>query len=355
MTWETLLADNPWPATRPDVPEDLQGWFGKTHEGFLDAALRTLHIQSPLVVELGTWKGRSASFWLNHPLKPRLICVDRWDPASTYAGQALAAEPHVFETCVRNLWKFKDRCILVRGETVDGVVRIHGHAVQPDLVYVDAGHDYENVAKDIAACRKYFPWAKVVGDDYQHEPVQRAVAEVAKANAMKVETAGRYCWGLVEHGTRQIATYEREYGSLPVAGATVFDWGADWGSTARWFLQRGAKKVVASEAKVGDLVRLSLFASIEPRIEVHHAITEPKALEKVLAGCNAAKVDVEGAERLLLNVPDAALRAVKSWAMETHSKDVDARLKKRFTALGFAWKEIRKFSNPQVRVVEARR
>ena len=353
MSFETLQASHPWPATRPEVPDDIQGWFQDAHKVFLEKAIKK---HSPkVIVELGTWKGRSAEWFLSHP-EVRLICVDLWDPPKTYVAtnRELIQEQNVYEKAIRNLWRFRDRCVLIQLPTTHGLEEIHRHAIQPDLIYVDAGHEYPDVSADIVKCREIFPWAKLVGDDFQHPPVARAVKEAAGREAMKVEQGGRYCWGLVEHGTRDPATYQEEYGGLPVAGKVVFDWGADWGSTARWFLGRGAAAVIASEKKESDNVRMSRYAEIESRIKQEGFICTPGHLSRIVASCEVAKVDVEGDEIVLMELANEVLQKVTHWVIETHSKRIDALLKEKFNQAGFSWNLVRAFaSNPEVRVVSA--
>lgn len=352
--WMRLKDAYSWPSQPPDLPLDLQGWFLDSHALFLEGSLKELDVADPVVVELGTWKGRSADWWLKQGV--RLACIDLWDPSVIYPGKDLADVKLVYEHCVRNLWQYQDRCVLLKMSTKDGLQILHDWGIQPDLIYVDAGHEYEDVHGDISACRRLFPWAKLVGDDFHHPPVRRAVEEAAKAEAMTIEVAGRYCWKLVDHGTRHPETYEAEYGCLPVEGKTVFDWGADWGSTARWFLRRGAAKVIASELRPRDLERLKLYARIEPRIEPMDGIMFGDALSSALDRCDVAKVDVEGAEKLLLEIGSGSIARISRWVMETHSTDLDRRLRERFESLGFSWRVVREWkSNHEVRVVEARR
>jgi hypothetical protein len=50
----------------------------------------------------------------------------------------------------------------------------------PDVVYLDADHDYESVKADLTRIRSLFPQATVVGDGWSREGVQRAAVEVVR-------------------------------------------------------------------------------------------------------------------------------------------------------------------------------
>jgi len=57
------------------------------------------------------------------------------------------------------------------------------------------------------------------------------------------------------------------WGWLHVAGKTVLDVGADYGSTADFFLEQGALRVVAVEADPKLFRRLAALAAEDARIE----------------------------------------------------------------------------------------
>ncbi len=195
QAWNRLRAQYPWPTSAPDVPQDLQGWFLPENAAALGRALRPL--TAPLVLELGTWKGKSAHWMLETFQTSRLVCVDLWDPAKTYGAkpnkQHLAREPHVYETCLRNLWAFRDRCVLLRADTLAGMAEVGRFGLVPDVVYVDAAHWFDDVRQDVAGALALAPRAVLVGDDWRHPQVRRAVREVLTP-AGRVVMSGDNCW-----------------------------------------------------------------------------------------------------------------------------------------------------------------
>lgn len=190
--WEALVARHPWPAEPPSVPEDLQGWFEPENADALGRALRVA--AEPLVVELGTWKGKSAAWMLREFAAARLICVDLWDPAKTYGSkptkQHLAKAQHVYETCQKNLWPYRERCILLRADTRAGMAEIGRHRLVPDVIYVDAAHWFDEVRRDVAGALTLAPKAILVGDDWNHPQVRAAARSVLEQIGREISANG---------------------------------------------------------------------------------------------------------------------------------------------------------------------
>jgi len=122
------------------------------------------------------------------------------------------------------------------------------------------------------------------------------------------------------------------------AGKTVLDFGADYGSTAYYFLKRGAKKVVAVE---GDKTYASKFKRNyggDSRVVcVEKWIGCPRDFEELIRKfpLDLAKVDVEGAEKHLVGVQPETLLSINEWLIEVHTKQVCDELSKVFLNLGF--------------------
>jgi len=367
--WFTALcARHPWPATAPDVPEDLQGFFDAENVASLRRAFALAPTTSPLVLELGTWKGTSAHWMLSTYPGARVICVDCWTPATTYAAMKgtwdwLAKEPHVYETCQRNLWPFRDRCVLIRAQTVEGLARVAAAGLVPDLVYVDAGHSYEDVSADVRGTLERFPAARtdrtepgpvILGDDYNQAPVRMAVDEIAPQFHCLVANE-RSVWRLVPAKTKW-GDYPLEYGRLEVAGQAVLDLGAERGTTAQYFLARGARTVFVSEIDVRCLERLGRVAAVDPRVRLLPPLLTPSDYDAWMRtyAPSRVKVDIEGAEVHLLECSEAAFRTPAAYAIETHTPALHARLLARLGRCDYQITITRQFrSNPNVQVLYA--
>lgn len=178
----------PWPNTMPDVVPDEHGWFQSCNARLLK---RVLGPQTKLLVELGSWLGKSARFMLRAAPSATIVCIDHWrgsaehhDPRRQDVNDKL---PRLYETFLRNMWPWRDRVVALRSDTVAGLRELGRLQLAPDLVYIDAGHDYENARADLRTALELFPAARIAGDDWIYfEGVRRAVGELAEARGLKI-------------------------------------------------------------------------------------------------------------------------------------------------------------------------
>lgn len=136
--------------------------------------------------------------------------------------------------------------------------------------------------------------------------------------------------------TKQFGDIAAMYGSLDYTGATVLDVGADFGTTARFFFDRGAARVVASEARPEWIAKLWEMAATERRLLVIPPITADNAAAALLDhDPDIVKVDCEGCEAHLLGVRDDLLSRPRAWVMETHTLALFDAWRVRFAELGY--------------------
>lgn len=194
--WERLQANHPWPAECPDVPEDRHGW---SH------GQQLIHLIGPgagleLVLELGTWLGRSTRCILDGFPNARVISVDHGQ-----AGMArlpAASRPDVAQrlptldaTVRRNLWAYRDRLILITADTLAGIAEVFGTGLSPDVCFVDAGHTYDEVTAELRLLRQCWPSMPILGDDFPWPDVARAVRDFAQKHGCRLDLDD-VCWRL---------------------------------------------------------------------------------------------------------------------------------------------------------------
>jgi hypothetical protein len=87
----------------------------------------------------------------------------------------------LYEVFCRNNWKYKNRIIPLRQDTLVGLATVASCGVVPGLIYVDANHEYENVLAQLKLIHELFPSSIVTGDDWQAWPeVKRAVRDFSR-------------------------------------------------------------------------------------------------------------------------------------------------------------------------------
>lgn len=130
-------------------------------------------------VEVGCKEGRTTGALLKALPELHVSAIDPWEPTPNadedYSGWDFKAIEAEFWA---NVGEHKDRVTMLR-TTSDEAVTMYWSPPQ-DIVFIDAGHDYENALADI---RAWWPLVReggyLCGHDYQHKfpGVMRAVAE----------------------------------------------------------------------------------------------------------------------------------------------------------------------------------
>ena len=134
------------------------------------------------------------------------------------------------------------------------------------------------------------------------------------------------------------SNFERDYSFVDYRGKVVLDIGADYGTTAAYFLRRGAVRVVAVEGDEQYFSLLQENAEEVPEVTpVNCRISSPKQLEDLITTYqpDILKADCEGCELHLLNVPDRILRKVPEYLLEVHNTELWERFRRKFQALGY--------------------
>lgn len=160
-------------------PQDVQGGGGlPVMREIADA------VKPQLIVEVGTWKGSSAIFWANF-LKERgidgaVVCIDTWlgglDHITQPQGHGWEIKPyrqHGYSTlyfqflanvCYAGL---QDYIVPIPATSVIGARWLAYHDLHPELIYIDASHDEDDVYHDIVEYWKMLKYGGMMcGDDW---------------------------------------------------------------------------------------------------------------------------------------------------------------------------------------------
>jgi hypothetical protein len=182
---DRLREKYPWPKEAPDVPTNWGGFCSRSQKRiFSDIISDSVHV----ILELGSWMGKSARHMAQEMgSHGTIICVDHWkgSPEHVKSDEFTDVLPTLYETFIKNQWELRDKIIMVREDTLTGMKMVHSCGIRPCIVYIDAGHEYDNVSKDISDAIALFPDALLIGDDYQKKwaDVMRAWDEAAEAHS----------------------------------------------------------------------------------------------------------------------------------------------------------------------------
>jgi predicted O-methyltransferase YrrM len=161
-----------------DLAPDLQGW-GSTNAVFQTAFEM---IKPLLVFEVGTWKGASlchmASLAKKMELPTEFICIDTWLGSNAILWtnsdfrkslMLKGGYPTMFRQFIKNIhsWHIEDRVYPLPMTSSSAHHLLQHLKIVPDLIYIDAGHEEEEVKIDL---QLYYgslrPGGVLFGDDY---------------------------------------------------------------------------------------------------------------------------------------------------------------------------------------------
>ena len=164
----------------PDTggPADLQGW-GSQHRYLGEAVER---LRPSVVVEIGVWKGASvvhmASRMRDLGIDGVVIAIDTWLGAWDHWINDKFFREVAFTDNQQDIYsKFlnnirhaglQDYVVPLRLDSVNAARVLRRFDIKPDLVHLDAGHDYDAVMSDL---RHWWPALRpggiFIGDDYR--------------------------------------------------------------------------------------------------------------------------------------------------------------------------------------------
>lgn len=146
-----------------------EDWFG--YEDFYKSMVDKFPSGSHFV-EVGVWKGMSACYMaveiINSKKDIKFDCVDTWGYVETSSEIEQKKFENLFEIFNSNIEPVKDKINIVRSLSWDGAQYYEDESL--DFVFIDAGHDYDSVMKDLTS---WFPKVKnggvIAGHDYHYD------------------------------------------------------------------------------------------------------------------------------------------------------------------------------------------
>jgi len=130
--------------------------------------------------------------------------------------------------------------------------------------------------------------------------------------------------------------YNQHWNYTDFTDKVILDLGADYGSTAFWFLEHGAKEVIAVE--MDDTYYAQLKKNTDDKVHpCHMAVTKGDDYNHLIEVWkpDICKIDIEGYEASLLDAVPEQIRKVPEYLIETHNADLFCSLATMFVELGY--------------------
>jgi hypothetical protein len=192
-----------YPAEKPAVPADNHGWFNRDLKDYLKPLLKP---DMKTIIELGSWLG-SSTRWFCENTQAKVIAIDHWKGSIEHLERSdvKGKLPTLYETFIVNCWEYRDRILPVKTDTITGLMWCKDMGFSPEMIFIDASHEYQDVLKDLETSFRLFPSAIIVGDDWAWKnrrlkkrfTVREAVVDFCKNNKFNVANNGR-CWHITK-------------------------------------------------------------------------------------------------------------------------------------------------------------
>jgi len=168
------------------MPADFQGW-ASDRPVFREVLTE---LKPKFIVEVGTWKGSSAFHMADILLEIghrdfEIVCVDTWLGSVEHWTQLYGpihpilknGRPQLYEQFLSNVMHkgYQDWITPFPIDSHNAAYTMLQMNFYPDVIYVDAGHEYYSVKHDLFLYGEVLrQGGRLIGDDFFHMPVKQA-------------------------------------------------------------------------------------------------------------------------------------------------------------------------------------
>lgn len=176
---------------------EIEGWMASEFKLHFTNALDHVKTHTPHIIEVGTWKGLSANTMADickeKRKDPIIICIDTWlgspehmeGESASLGMERINGLPTLYSTFLKNT-KSKGNHDIIYPFPISSTQGAHyliNKEIKADIIYIDAGHEYESVLMDIKLFWQLLKHGGVmIFDDWKWPGVQKAIKEFSNSN-----------------------------------------------------------------------------------------------------------------------------------------------------------------------------
>jgi predicted O-methyltransferase YrrM len=174
------------------------GFFHKDTQKLLASLVENTDI----VLELGTFVGTSTRFLADRV--KHVYTIDHFQGSKDHDKDWLKETfpQGLYHAFVQNIPRdLREKITVYKDETIWGMHYFCKDGLRPDLIFIDASHEYEDVKSDLEVALEFFPASTIVMDDFLWEnpneeflpTVQQAIVDVCRVRGIEFQQQGYAC------------------------------------------------------------------------------------------------------------------------------------------------------------------
>lgn len=165
---------------------DVTGWMSPCFIDNFKIALQ--YCKKPVIniIEVGSWKGLSANIMAQHcrqnNQQVRIICIDTWLGSVEHQDEINRTNgyPDIYTEFIQNTKYLSNEDVIYPFpiSSTEGACYLKNKGMKADIIYIDAGHEYDSVLSDTKLFWELLePTGVMIFDDYAWSSVKKAVDE----------------------------------------------------------------------------------------------------------------------------------------------------------------------------------
>jgi hypothetical protein len=136
-------------------------------------------------IEIGSFTGGGIKYILSKKSNLFIIAIDTWDNKMLIdilkKDKQLVTNPNYIKTLIKeletyplydafitNIYDHKNQVLPLKGDSIDRLHKVKELNINPDVIFIDSSHQYENTKNELNTINKLFPNSIICGDDYSN-------------------------------------------------------------------------------------------------------------------------------------------------------------------------------------------
>lgn len=187
----SFMAQHPWPDQKPQAPTTTHH---QPAPSTLEVCDQTIPRNARVIVEIGSFLGRSTRFLADLAQAAVVIAIDAWHgPDVTSDSEGTGPRSGLLETFLAECWLYRDQIVPIRRPPALGLHQVAAAGVRPDAVVLTTGvpdPSAHALHTALTSTLDLFPQAWIIGDRWDSDDVRRTIHDACRERGRRAEPHG---------------------------------------------------------------------------------------------------------------------------------------------------------------------